>query len=71
MESLLEAGADTRYVAFHCTSVLVSEITLCRIKDKDGDTALDLVPESDTHIISLMRKARAQASFSADDIADG
>ncbi|KAI0095191.1 ankyrin repeat-containing domain protein [Irpex rosettiformis] len=39
------------------------------IKDKEGDTALDLVPADDEKILTLIRKSRAQASFSADDIA--
>ncbi|KAI0706166.1 hypothetical protein BC835DRAFT_1403597 [Cytidiella melzeri] len=39
------------------------------IKDKEGDSALDLVPASDTAIQALIRRSRAQASFSADDVA--
>lgn len=41
------------------------------IKDKNGDTALDLVPSSDTNTISLIRKARAQATISREDVVDG
>ncbi|KAI9000682.1 ankyrin [Trametes punicea] len=41
-----------------------------RIKDKNGETALDLVPPEDTEIRALMRKAQAQASISQDDVAD-
>ncbi|THH01389.1 hypothetical protein EW026_g1298 [Hermanssonia centrifuga] len=39
------------------------------IKDKNGDTAMDFVPADDTTILTLIRKARAQASVSHDDIA--
>ncbi|CAK5275681.1 unnamed protein product [Mycena citricolor] len=41
-----------------------------RIKDKNGDTASDLVPDDDTEVQTLIRKARAQASVSLDDVAD-
>ncbi|KAJ7894547.1 ankyrin repeat-containing domain protein [Mycena leptocephala] len=51
VESLLDAGADTR------------------IKDKNGDTALDTLSENDTEIRALIRKAQAQASVSQDDVA--
>ncbi|KAJ6541653.1 ankyrin repeat-containing domain protein [Mycena capillaripes] len=51
VESLLDAGADTR------------------IKDKNGDTALDNIPGDDTEIRALIRKAQAQASVSQDDVA--
>ncbi|KAJ7207500.1 ankyrin repeat-containing domain protein [Mycena pura] len=40
-----------------------------RIKDKNGDTALDLLPADDTEIRALVRKAQAQASVSRDDVA--
>ncbi|KAI0347936.1 ankyrin [Trametopsis cervina] len=40
------------------------------IKDKEGDTVLDLVPGDDLKILALIRKSRAQASFSADDVAN-
>lgn len=42
-----------------------------RIKDKNGDTALDLLPAGDTEIRALVRKAQAQASVSRDDVASG
>ncbi|KAJ7447204.1 ankyrin repeat-containing domain protein [Mycena latifolia] len=51
VESLLDAGADTR------------------IKDKSGDTVLDVLPADDTEIRALIRKAQAQASVSQDDVA--
>ncbi|KAJ7083355.1 ankyrin repeat-containing domain protein [Mycena belliarum] len=51
VESLLEAGADTR------------------IKDKNGETVLDILPADDTEIRGLIRKAQAQATISQDDVA--
>ncbi|KAG6856762.1 hypothetical protein H0H87_000940 [Tephrocybe sp. NHM501043] len=51
VESLLEAGADTR------------------IKDKNGETALDVLPPEETEIRALIVKARAQLSLSRDDVA--
>ena len=41
------------------------------MKDKNGDTPLDLVSPQDKEIAAMMRKARAQASVARDDIADG
>jgi hypothetical protein len=38
------------------------------IKDKNGDTALDLVPSGDEEIKALIRRARAQAALAVDDI---
>ncbi|KII93121.1 hypothetical protein PLICRDRAFT_26452 [Plicaturopsis crispa FD-325 SS-3] len=38
------------------------------IKDKEGDTVLDLVPANDTEIRPLLRKAQAGASVSKDDV---
>ncbi|KAI0027732.1 hypothetical protein K488DRAFT_81003 [Vararia minispora EC-137] len=40
------------------------------IKDKEGEAALDYVPEHDEETRALFRKAQAQASISMDDIAD-
>ncbi|KAJ7508420.1 ankyrin repeat-containing domain protein [Mycena galericulata] len=53
VESLLDAGADTR------------------IKDKNGDTVLDLLSadDADAEIRTLIRKSQAQASVSQDDVA--
>lgn len=42
-----------------------------RIKDKNGDTPLDLVQPEDKEIVALMRRSRAQASVSLDDVASG
>ncbi|KAJ2984448.1 hypothetical protein NUW54_g10508 [Trametes sanguinea] len=41
-----------------------------KIKDKNGETAIDLIPPEDTEIRALLRKAQAQASISHDDVAD-
>lgn len=41
------------------------------MKDKNGNTILDIVPTDDVEIRGLIRKAQAQASVSRDDIADG
>ena len=46
-------------------------LLLLSIKDKYGETALDLVSPSDTQLRSAFRKTQAQASVSKDDIADG
>ncbi|KAJ7045167.1 ankyrin repeat-containing domain protein [Mycena alexandri] len=51
VESLLDAGADTR------------------IKDKNGETVLDLLSNEDTEIRALIRKSQAQASVTQDDVA--
>ncbi|KAF8079239.1 ankyrin repeat-containing domain protein [Lyophyllum atratum] len=54
VESLLDAGADTR------------------IKDKNGETVLDILPPNDNEIRGLIIKARAEAGrtgLSRDDIA--
>ncbi|EGO05392.1 hypothetical protein SERLA73DRAFT_174532 [Serpula lacrymans var. lacrymans S7.3] len=39
------------------------------IKDKNGDTALDLVPKNDTEVRTLFQRAQAELAISADDIA--
>jgi hypothetical protein len=44
---------------------------MSRIKDKNGQTALDLVPTSDTTLRALIRKHQAQASVAASDIVRG
>ncbi|OSD00880.1 ankyrin [Trametes coccinea BRFM310] len=41
-----------------------------KIKDKNGETAIDLIPPEDTEIRALLRKSQAQASISRDDVAD-
>ena len=43
----------------------------CRVKDKNGETPFDLVAPSDTEVLKLMRKARAQASMAREDVASG
>lgn len=41
------------------------------IKDKNGDTVVDLVPADDPETLALIRKARAQASLAREDVVDG
>jgi len=41
-----------------------------RLKDKFGNTALDLVPNGDDELRTLIRKTRALNSLSNSDIAD-
>ena len=41
------------------------------MKDKNGETPFDLVAPSDTEVLKLMRKARAQASMAREDVASG
>ncbi|KAA1467859.1 ankyrin [Dentipellis sp. KUC8613] len=50
VESLLDAGADTR------------------IKDKNGETVLDLLTADDEDIKILIRKSQAQSAVSMDDV---
>lgn len=71
VESLLEAGADTTYVLPSWHPLTQSVHRTCRIKDKNGETAVDLLRDDDTEIRQLMRKARAQNSVSRGDIANG
>ncbi|TEB32401.1 ankyrin [Coprinellus micaceus] len=40
------------------------------IRDRNGDTALDLVPADDTEVIALIRKARAGNAVARGDIAE-
>lgn len=42
-----------------------------RIRDKNNETALDLIPNDDVELKELFRKSKVQASISRDDIADG
>lgn len=76
MESLLDAGADTRYVfSIRVTiSMFVLNASSSRIKDKEGDTVTDILrPDKpdDKEILALIRKAQAQNTISHNDIADG
>ncbi len=70
VDSLLEAGADTSCVILLSWLHRLS-LTSLSIRDKFGETALDLVPSEDTEVRALFRKAQAQASISQDDIASG
>lgn len=67
IESLLDAGADTTYV--NPPSPCRPHTSCFRIKDKYGRTVLDLIPQSETEIHELIRKSRADATVSRDDIA--
>jgi hypothetical protein len=58
----------TRFANPHRLPLLTAQL---RIKDKNGDTALDTLSENDTEIRALIRKAQAQASVSQDDVASG
>ena len=73
-ESLLDAGADFKYV-FLSRRRNVQKLTtpLCRIKDKNNETVLDLLDdtERDLEIRKLIRKAQAQASVAHEDVASG
>ena len=40
----------------------------CRIKDKNGETALDLVPTDDTETRALFRKAAAERSRAREEV---
>ena len=51
--------------------LMLPGVSLCSIKDKNGDTPLDLVSDDDKDVRALIRKAQAQASISASDVADG
>jgi uncharacterized protein len=44
---------------------------MCSIKDKNGDTPMDLLKPDDHELRSLMRKSQAQASVSHNDIVNG
>lgn len=42
-----------------------------RIKDQNGETAIEIMPHGDEKLRSLVRKSQAQASVSNGDIASG
>lgn len=69
VESLLDAGADIKCVNCQYHPIVLTR--LLSMKDKNGNTILDIVPTDDMEIRSLIRKSQAQASISRDDIADG
>ena len=68
VESLLEAGADFTFVFPPFRACMLNG---CRIKDKNGDTALDYIPADEEKLRALFRKQQAQAAVSADDVASG
>ncbi|KAG7451897.1 ankyrin [Guyanagaster necrorhizus] len=53
----------------HVVNSLLEAGANTSIRDKFGETALDLVSTKDTEVRALFRKAQAQASISQDDIA--
>jgi hypothetical protein len=72
VESLVEAGADVSYaftIMRTCAHSLITAMN--RIKDKNGDTIVDLLRPNDTELRTLIRKAQAQASISHADIVNG
>lgn len=56
---------------FRISSRTDMHMDLFRLKDKEGDTAWDLLSPNDTKIKSLIRKAEAEAAVSLDDVASG
>ena len=72
VESLLDAGADTKYVT-NCLRDVVTftNLLMLRLKDKNGSTVLDIVPADDTEVRTMIRKAQASSSVSHADIASG
>jgi hypothetical protein len=58
--------------AFSCLiNICFSPRYGCSIKDKEGDTALDLVQKDDKEILTLIKRALLEASMSPDDVANG
>ncbi|KAI1790932.1 ankyrin [Ganoderma leucocontextum] len=41
-----------------------------KIKDRNGDLAIDLVPHGDTKTLQLLRKSQVKSSISNDDVAN-
>jgi uncharacterized protein len=72
VESLLDAGADTTY-EFSPSLLPRALLTISpfSIKDKYGETVLDIVSLEDRRTRDMILKARATASISKDDIASG
>ena len=50
---------------------MVGLLCVYRIKDKNGETVIDLVSPEDTEIRTLLRKSQAQASIAQSDVANG
>jgi uncharacterized protein len=46
-------------------------VFVTRLKDKNGNTASDLVPPDDPELSALFRRAKATASVSQNDFASG
>ena len=72
VESLLDAGADTKYVTNPLRDIVTfTNLLMPRLKDKNGSTVLDIVPADDTEVRTMIRKAQASSSVSHADIASG
>jgi hypothetical protein len=72
VSSLLEAGADISYVRYTPTFCIVPDRNQPKsIKDKNGETAIDLVPSNDEKLQQIFRQYQKKQSYSRDDIASG
>lgn len=67
---LLDAGADPTYVSISRIEMSWFTSSATSIKDKNGDTALDLLQPGDDELRKMMRKQQAGNSVSKGDIAD-
>ncbi|KAF9443743.1 ankyrin [Macrolepiota fuliginosa MF-IS2] len=63
----LDLGSDLRRPIIESLLDAGADIT---IKDKEGDTVLNILPSGDTETLALIRKAQAQGAISQSDIAD-
>ena len=72
-DCLLDAGADMSYVRVysHAFSPSDSHLGNCSIKDKEGQVALDYVPEDDEETRKAFRRRQVENSVSRADIAYG
>jgi hypothetical protein len=71
VQSLLEAGANTTLEIFDRSSLATFLTLFDSIKDKFGQTALDIAPSEDKQLPTLFRKATASQMLSRYDLADG
>ncbi|KAF8899366.1 ankyrin repeat-containing domain protein [Infundibulicybe gibba] len=53
----------------HIVSSLLDAGADTTIKDKNGETVLDIIPADDHELRQMIQKSRAQASVSVDDVA--
>jgi len=66
----LAVQIEDRPMRAHIVESLLEAGADIYMKDKNGNTVLDIVPTDDVEIRNLIRKSQAQASISRDDIAD-